>query len=91
MNPYLHIYPSSEFTSQASISTKQSNFLSYPFNITPSKTLELFNLAQEKRNFNLTSNPFHNFNTSNTDFYAFPRKTKASTILGGFNIPSLKP
>ena len=91
MNSYIHIYPISNYTSQASNLTKQSNFHGYSFNITTSKPFKTFNSTQKKRKFNLPSQPFHNFKTSIPDFYVFPSQTKASTILGELNILDLKP
>ena len=43
LNSYKLIFPNLKFTSQASIPTKQSNFLGYSFIITPFKTIETIN------------------------------------------------
>ena len=72
LNSYKLIFPNLKFTSQASISTKQSNFLGYSFIITPFKTIETINSTQEKKDFNLPQNPFHHFKTSHMNFYGFP-------------------
>ena len=91
MNTYIHIYPILNYTSQASNLTKQSNFHGFSFNLKSSKPFTTFDQTQKKRNFNLPSQPFHNFKTSNTNFKVFPCQTKAITMLGELHILDLKP